>query len=289
MGKTKKKFVKMKCSPNSTKTLNNNLEKFTCYNNERLLALRDKWNIENQTRQIISNNSKTIWKKLKEYMTDKCNNERCWLDQSFINKYVNDKSHDNIFSPIMPPSWLSNSNEWLSNFDILKVMRQYETAYPHFKFFGPSPIDFDERLEFNKCVNDDICNLNIDNLKDKYKQIGISLNLDTHDKGGSHWVSLFIDLEKKYIFYFDSNGDKIPKRVKILINRVNEQCKRIYNKKFDVYNNTLQHQYTDGTCGIYSLYFFISLITNSKKFNYFIKNRIPDKIMKKYRFIYFNY
>ena len=122
MGKTKKKFVKMKCSPNSKKTLNNDLEKFTCYNKERLLALRDKWNIENPSRQIVSNNSKIIWKKLKKYLSDTCNNERCWLDQSFISKYVNDKSHDNIFSPIMPQSWLTNINEWLSNFDILTMI-----------------------------------------------------------------------------------------------------------------------------------------------------------------------
>lgn len=285
----KKKFIKMKCSPTSKKTLDSELKSYTCYNRTRLLALRDKWNADNPTRLILSNENYTIWKQLKKNLRNKCNNERCWLDQDFIAKYVTDKSHDNIFSPIMPESWLKNKNEWLSNFDIEKVMHQYEIAYPHFKFIGPSPIDFDDKLMFNKCVNDDICNLSINQLKDKYTQIGISLNLDTHDKGGSHWVSLFIDLKKKYIFYFDSNGSNIPKRVKILIARLNEQCKQCYNKKFKVYNNTLQHQYKDGTCGIYSLYFFISLITKTKSHLKFIKQRIPDKVMEKYRFIYFNH
>ena len=288
MAKTKKNFVKMKCSPSSKKTLNNRLKQFTCYNRNRLLELRDKWNLQSSNK-IHSSNEFDIWKLLKKYMGNSCNNERCWLNQPFISKYVKDKTHDNIFSPIMPSSWLKNPNEWLSNYDIEKVMNQYEIAYPHFKFMGPSPIDFDERLEFNKCVDDDICSININKLKDKYTQIGISLNLDKHNQSGSHWVSLFIDLEKEYIFYFDSNGDSIPKRVKILIKRINKQYRLTYNKDMKVYNNTIQHQYTDGTCGIYSLYFMITLLTGEKNYKYFIKSRIPDKTMKKYRFIYFNY
>ena len=38
----------------------------------------------------------------------------------------------------------------------------------------------------------------------KIFQIGIVFNLDKHDQEGSHWVSMFIDLKRDGIYYFDS-------------------------------------------------------------------------------------
>ena len=35
-------------------------------------------------------------------------------------------------------------------------------------------------------------------------KIGVIFNLDKHDQSGSHWVAMFIDLENKFFFYFDS-------------------------------------------------------------------------------------
>jgi hypothetical protein len=32
-------------------------------------------------------------------------------------------------------------------------------------------------------------------------KIGIIFNLDNHNESGSHWVSLFIDLEDKFVLY----------------------------------------------------------------------------------------
>ena len=49
------------------------------------------------------------------------------------------------------------------------------------------------------------------------EQQGISFNLDPHYKSGSHWVSLYVHIPKKIIYYFDSNGDKTPKEIKKLI------------------------------------------------------------------------
>ena len=40
------------------------------------------------------------------------------------------------------------------------------------------------------------------------------INLDTHDKGGSHWVGLYTDLLKKQIYFFDSYGHKPEKEIK---------------------------------------------------------------------------
>ena len=46
------------------------------------------------------------------------------------------------FTPYKPTEWEKNPVEWLSNFDILNVLKQYEEKYSDFKFIGPTPIDF---------------------------------------------------------------------------------------------------------------------------------------------------
>ena len=55
-----------------------------------------------------------------------------------------------------------------------------------------------------ECVWPELCNFDIEEYANHgVNKIGISLNLDPHDKGGSHWVSLFVDLKKKFIFYLN--------------------------------------------------------------------------------------
>ena len=41
-------------------------------------------------------------------------------------------------------------------------------------------------------------------------------------------------------------------------------------------------------CGMYCLYFIISLLSNKHDFNYFNTKRIPDKHVEEFRNIYFN-
>ena len=57
-------------------------------------------------------------------------------------------------------------------------------------------------------------------------------------------------------------------------------------KYYDNYG--LKHQKTNTECGMYCLYTIISLLTKKKNINYFIKKKIDDKIVEKYRDIYFN-
>ena len=45
-----------------------------------------------------------------------------------------------------------------------------------------------------------------DYLKEGKNKIGIVFNMDPHYKSGSHWISLFINVKKKVIFFFDSVG-----------------------------------------------------------------------------------
>ena len=287
--KKSKKFKTLKCAPSQENNVDSSLKGKSCYGKTELLEMKKAWN-ENNSNKITSNNPNEIWRFFKDNMSNKCYNELCWVnDKSFNSRINKDIILKNLFRPFSPESWKKKPYEWLSSVDIIKVMSQYEKKCKRFAFIGPSPIDFDDKKLFGTCVWEKLCKFNLKDYLNKPK-IGIIFNLDPHYKGGSHWVALFIDIEKKFIFYFDSNGDKIPKRIKILVDRIVEQGHNLdkpVNFNF-MTNEGKEHQLKDGQCGMYSLYFVIELLKRTKEPEYFKKYRIKDEEMKKYRIKYYN-
>lgn len=281
--KTKKnyKFKKVNCAANTKK------KRFTCYSNDSLHILKKYWNKKHPDRKINTNDSREIWTSLKKNLQNSCNKESCWLKQQFILHGLNSQLKNYTFAPDAPSSWKKNPNEWLDSLDIIKVMKQYEHLHKNFSFIGPSPIDFDKRKEYNECVWEELCKFNLQKeLLSGKKKIGIIFNLDPHWKEGSHWTSLFIDIPRKFIFYFDSTGDKEPKEVRKFINRVIKQSNNLL--KFEnIYINSKNHQKEDSECGMYSLYFIISMLKDVSP-SFFLNNTIPDKEMENLRNIYFN-
>ena len=177
----------------------------------------------------------------------------------------------------------------MSSDDIILVMKQYENVFSNFKFIGPTPIDFDDKKLGNRCIWEDLCTFNLKKLyNNNIRKVGIIFNLDKHYQRGSHWTCLFIDIDLIYIFYFDSTGKKKPpKEVNVLINRIIKQGRDI-NINFNLIINNKEHQLLDGQCGIYSMYVIVKLLREKYYPTYFLKNRISDKLMKKYRHIYYN-
>ena len=280
--KTKKinKFKNDKCAPKKS------LE-FTCYDKQSLYKLKNAWNKKHPNKKIKSNVPKEIWKKIKYYKKNSCKRESCWLKQEFIKNNLDYKLKKLTFAPKYPKSWYKNENEWLNSMDILNIFKQYEHKYQKFKFIGPSPIDYDTSTH-DGCVWNELCNFNLsDYIQNKKRKIGIVFNLDTHDKGGSHWVALFIDANKKGIYYFDSYGDKIPNRINNFVKTVQEQS-NILGTTYNYHYNNNRHQYKGSECGMYCLYFIIHMLKN-KDFDYFLKNKISDDAMLKLRKQYFNY
>ena len=107
-------------------------------------------------------------------------------------------------------------------------MKQYEKAFKCFDFIGPTPIDFDTRKMYGECVWEELCHFELsEQIKNGHNKIGVIFNLDPHYKGGSHWVSLFINVKKKSIFFFDSAGEPIPKQIEKFVNTVIEQGKQL--------------------------------------------------------------
>jgi hypothetical protein len=280
------KIKKINCSPKPKDKLNN----FTCYTNEGLIKLRDHWNARHPDVKIISNSPKEIHKKLSEHLKDICNNEACWLKQkTSFGKLESDLADS--FAPESPSEWKKNPNEWLSSTDIIKVMKQYEKAYKCFDFIGPTPIDFDTRQLYGECVWEELCNFDLEkHIKRDKTKIGIIFNTDPHNKPGQHWISMFINIKKGLIFFFDSTGDKAPREVKVLIDRIKDQGLNMnppINFKIDS-NEGVEHQYGNTECGVYSIYFIVHMLQDKTTEHYLKTHILKDEYMQEFRHIYFN-
>jgi len=282
--KKNKKLKNVMCSPD----IKDN--HFSCYSNENLFILKKYWN-ENNSDKIRTNEPKEIWKELKIKHNNDCNKESCWLQKSPIP--ANDKKMilNTSFAPIAPEEWKRNPNTWLSTLDLLRVLKQYERSHPHFKFLGPSPIDYDYKTSYNQCVWNDLCKFKLSNYKNKnIHKIGVIFNTDPHTRNGAHWISVFIDTKKNVIYFFDSVGRKAPVQVKKFIDGVIEDSKTLGKEMMydELYNHNMEHQFEDTECGMYSLYFIINMLTKKKRWEHFCKNKITDKAVSKFRNIYFN-
>jgi hypothetical protein len=269
--------------------------KGSCYTDDVLIKIKNSYNKKHPENKIKTKNPNKLWTELKQRL-DTCPTEDCWLKE--LNEKEKKEINDIFFAPKQPDEWKNNPTEWLSNYDILDILKQYEETYKNFKFIGPTPIDFDTKVEQN-CVWEELCSFNLKNIIDKkYNKIGVIFNLDKHNEPGSHWVSLFVDIEHSIIFYFNSAGETCPQEIKNLVNKITEQGSslKIHFKNYE--NYPTEHQYGNTECGMYSLFFIITMLTgetefkkkltNDDKIDLFKNHKIPDKYIQQYRNIYFN-
>ena len=192
----------------------------------------------------------------------------------------------------MPKEWKDKPNTRLSTIDINKVMEQYEDAYPKFQYLGANPIDFDKKITENKCVSNELCNIDIKSIKKDGKDfLGMVFNTVPHNQSGEHWFSLYIDLkgvnikDEPYIYYFDSLALKPKEEVVDFVKRVQEQCLNI-NKDIQFLYNDIKHQHKNTECGVYCLHFLVSML-KGEDFKNYINHERNDKEMEKFREFFF--
>jgi hypothetical protein len=308
----KSKFKKVNCSPEVEKD-NQKISHDTCITPKILRIIQQQYNTTHPMHKITQKNPSKAWNELKNRL--QCDKDECFLNQ-IQNISVREELKTHLFAPKHPDDWKTNPQEWLSNYDIMDVMRQYEKTYPEFKLIGPTTIDFDTKIPEKgfQCVLDDLCNFSLDKfIKAKKTKIGIVFNLDKYYQSGSHWVSMFIDISNKFIFFFDSADNSIPPEIwtensndNSLVNRIIRQGKELSPPiVFTFYSNRgVEHQRGNTECGMYSLFFIITMLTGkaptstnstkggylslTKRRNLFLKKRIPDEMVFQYRKIYFN-
>ncbi len=285
----KKTLKKLHCNPSNKSDL---IIPHSCMKKSTIHIIKDAFNQHYPEKAIRTNRPKSIWNELHK-KTDGCKQEHCWLDL-IEDEYLREDLKKVLFAPFQPDEWKQNPTTWLTNHDILNVLEQYEVAYPDFKFIGPTPVDFDSTplYYYGKCVCEELCKMDTDKyISDDINHVGIVFNLDKHNSSGSHWVSMFIDLPNKDVYYFDSNGVSPPKEIKDLIQKLQKE------KHFKSHINEFEHQLQNTECGMYSMYFIISMLTKkigkkskdrSDIFEHLQRVRVPDNKMKKLRNTYFN-
>jgi hypothetical protein len=292
-----------KCAP-SKKYING-----SCFSYDSLKKIAYKYNINNNDNININLPKTKLVEILNNKLNDRCSNQVCWLKLDFLKELKDDDINNNTFRPVGP----SKKYEWLSTTDIQKVINQYQYKYQDFYFLGTVPYDFEDLSFLN------LKNLDFDELYDNGKtKLGLVINLDEHYKNGSHWVSLYTDLKKNQVYFFDSVGKPPRKRIKKFITKIikflykknfNETLKikniikflkdknntelskkyLIYVnniKNFDIRYNNTQHQFKNSECGVYSIYFIVKLL-DSVPFNYFLNNVIKDEEINEFRKEYF--
>lgn len=261
-----------------------NYSKGSCFTIDNLVEISKAYNSNFDDKINIREDKRYLLQELTNKLKDVCNNQQCWLKLKFM-KDIKDKNLlKNTFRPKGPDTGI----EWLSTSDINNVMKQYEQKYDDFKFLGAVPLDF-MKLSFLNINNLDFENL----IKNNKKRLGMVINLDEHDKSGSHWVGLFTDLAKKKLYFFDSYGHKPDKQIKTFMKKVANYFKKNTNlaegsvKKSDIKYNKIRHQYKGSECGVYSMNFIIRLL-RGEDFMKISKSKVIDDEINKCRASYFS-
>ena len=217
--------------------------------------------------------------------------EHDWLKLPFVKSELSaaeiQKIKDEHFRPEAPDDWKTNPRAWLSTDDIDKVLVQYTKKYPDFKYFGAVPSDFSLRAKDGNCMISDLCSINLAQLiKEKYRFIGAVFNFDPHNKSGSHWVGMFINIPKKEINYLDSNGYTPIPPIKQLLLTVKGQAAKL-SQKFTIQYCKKRHQFKNTECGVYAINFISSQI-EGKEFTEIANHVIKDEAMNERRKSFFN-
>ena len=250
--------------------------------------------------QLEEYNKPSLLQKVNHIMKNsaecKDNDQVCWIESKMIADNQ-DSDVNLIANETFRPEGPDGKKKWLSTSHINNVLLQYETKFPDFKFFGAVPYDFDNLQQL------EIYNVDFDKLVQSGKtKIGMVINLDTHDMSGSHWVSLYADLLKNRIYFFDSFAQKPGKRLtktirnilNFMYNRTNNckvvltsyMCRVIKCNQYDIRFNKIRHQFKNSECGVYSINFIIRLL-NEESFNHITHNITKDDSMNACRGVYF--
>lgn len=278
-----------KCAPSKKYTEN------SCFTLEHLISMAVSFNLIAAKKLHkpyidIKENKKYLVKELTIRLQDICKDQLCWLEQDFVKSLKNNDIEKNTFLPKIS----QNKFVWLNTTNINEVMEQREKIHKDFKFIGTLPRDFDSKHLLQIYTKVPRSYEDYNRLYDSgFRRIGFIFNHDTSYQDGSHWVALFIDLEKSHIYYFDSFAEKPKKEIMMLIKRT---AKWLYKKHgVDPNNiiktidyNRIQHQRKNSECGVYSINFILRMV-NGEKFEDITNTITSDDKINECRKVYFRF
>lgn len=218
----------------------------------------------------ISNDKNKLLRELHDRFENICNgSDLCITKQSFMNEIIKNE-YNKIVEGSFRPEGPEEAREWLSTSDIDDVLKQYEKPFNDFEFLGAIPSD---------CSDHKFCSLYNLNYKKKLqegkKRLGIVFNHDKYGQSGSHWVAMFINLEKGHLYYCDSTGKKPISRIEKFIKSFETYCSdQKINYLFK--KNTRKYQRDNSECGVYSCNFIIRILSG-ESFDEVVNNPLSFK------------
>ena len=102
----------------------------SCFTKGTILDLKGTYNKYNPDKPIHSNKPIEIRSIIQQRLPH-CQKESCWV-QNVAQPDVKNKLMSLLFAPPQPSEWKKNPSSWLSNFDILGVLKQYEQNFLNF-------------------------------------------------------------------------------------------------------------------------------------------------------------
>jgi hypothetical protein len=275
---------------------NKHRTKFSCFSGDQIKRIAVAYNQSYPNKVKTHQPIESLWRDLRVRLSNLCDSEYCWLDLPFV-RNLHDPELEASFNPRGPGLGQTagatgfggrDKGIWLSTKNIDEAMYQFERIYPDFVYFGPVPIDFDQILT-------ELSNLNLRRLYNSgIRRIGISFNFDPHDKRGSHWVSMMIDLSDPTktnnggkIAYFDSFGNcPPPHEIQSLTQRIVEEARNSLNMNLMVLCNKTRHQFSSTECGVYGIY-FLEQSLQDRPFMETFSNIMSDDAIRQRRARYF--
>ena len=270
----------------------------TCYSNEQLKNMAThlkKKGVDIRT----TGTRKQIWIAIRDALQDHCEFDFCWRTHPLLKEIVDHEMEHETFRPLAPNNWVLHVDKkgkqgrftWLSNFDIDAVISQYESLdeLKDFKFFCSVPSDFEK-------TGEGPANLNLIKLKQSgINRFAVVFNLDPHHMKGSHWTCLVANLTTGIICYWDSYGtlpeapfaDFMAKCVaRGLLGYDGKTADPQRSIELKPLYNPIRHQRANSECGMYSIYFIVSMVLSDgseKAFNDICSNIQDDTTINNFR------
>lgn len=232
----------------------------SCYNASALRELRDAWNAHVRKNKggvgvIKTDDPEKIRIELHGYLNDVCLSEACWLFAEFAKEAK--LLYSDYFMPVMPKAWARDITTWLNSLDIKSVMSVYEKLYPHFKFIGPVPINFNQRKR-GECISNELCKINLDELANEgITDVGVVFNTDPDYKAGEHWVAMYINNGSKVVrvSFYDSTAALTQSEIIRLKDKLRSG---VFGRDFEYVENEIEHQKGTSECGMYVMNYIIN-------------------------------
>lgn len=176
------------------------------------------------------------------------------------------------FRPSINMKWLQDGNTWLKTNEITSVLDQYQDVLKDFYSFGAIAANFMDLERWHVFKQ----------RAHEFDKIGGVMNMDPSWQSGSHWVAFYA--QHDLFYYYDSSGHKPIESIKTMFKHLKDM--KWLNPDVELHYNTVQHQYGNSECGMFSLIFVIMSLEKGNPEEQCKRFLYPhsDDLVQSYRF-----